>query len=104
MESTVMKSLHDRLEKQRAAAREAPGTAAQRIAKLKTLRKQIGRWNNDNQIVDNKSLYDAAMKWANRLAASPTRAYSALKQVVREAVERRIEQRFLLEQIEPFLV
>ena len=99
-----MKSLHDRLEKQRAAARETTGTAAQRIAKLKTLRKQIERWNIANQIVDNKSLSDAAMKWANRLAASPTRAYSALKQVVREAVERRIEQRFLLEQIEPFLV
>ena len=59
-----MKSLHDRLEKQRAAARETTGTAAQRIAKLKTLRKQIGRWNNDNQIVDNISLYDAALKWA----------------------------------------
>jgi len=99
-----MKSLDDRSEKQRAAARETTGTVAQRIAKLKTLRKQIERWNIANQIVDNKSLSDAAMKCANCLAEGRTGAYSALKQVVREAVERRIEQRFLLEQIEPFLV
>lgn len=77
-----MKSLHNRLEKQRAAAREAPCKATQCIAKRETLRRQRERWNVANQIVDNKSLDDAAMNCA----------------------KRRAEQWFLLEQIEPFLV
>ena len=45
------------------------------------------RWNIVNQVVDDESLFDKAMKHANRLAAGPTRSYSAVKQVLREAVD-----------------
>lgn len=40
-----------------------------------------------NRVVDDKSLSDTAMEHANRLAAGPTRAYTAIKQVLREAVD-----------------
>ena len=45
------------------------------------------RWNIVNRVVDDESLFDKAMKQANRLAVGPTRAYSAVKQVLREAVD-----------------
>ena len=45
------------------------------------------RWNIVNRVVDDESLFDRAIKHANHLAAGPTRAYSAVKQVLREAVD-----------------
>jgi enoyl-CoA hydratase/carnithine racemase len=48
---------------------------------------EFERWNIVNRVVDDESLPDKAMKYANRLAAGPTRAYTAVKQVLREGVD-----------------